>query len=115
MFLPIFVSPLLNPKPKKEGAPMPIIWMWSILGTLVTTLAFGGWHMRSYVEDSLVHKSEFIVVQAQAQTALDQQMELLIAQIERLQSKASKSQDDREQIKYLREQLDRLRKIRSIK
>lgn len=88
---------------------------WGIVGTLVTALAFGGWYVSQYVENELTHTGDFVVVQAQAQTALDQQMEIIIAQIARLETKTPKTQDDRDQIKYLRDQLDRLRKIRAIK
>jgi septal ring factor EnvC (AmiA/AmiB activator) len=90
-------------------------WIFSILGVLVTSLAFGGWKASQFIENELASKNELIVVQVQAQTALDQQMEGLIAQIDRLDRKLNKSADERDQLKYLRDQLERLRKIRSAK
>lgn len=89
--------------------------IWSIVGTLITGLAFAGWQIRGYVADELVHKSAFVVVKAQAETALDEQMEILIARIAQLDAKRPKTADDHAQLKYLRDQLDRLRKIRTIK
>ena len=90
-------------------------WTFSILGVLVTGLAFGGWKASQFIENDLASKAEVIVAQAQATTALDTQMEDLIAKIARLEAKSRKTQDDRDQIKYLREQLERIRRIRAIK
>ena len=90
-------------------------WAWGIVGTLVTGLAFGGWAVRSYIEDELASKDDLIVVQAQVQTALDQQMEDVMARIANLEAKPKKSQYDYDQIKYLRDQLERLRRMRAIK
>ena len=103
-------------KPQENGSmALAKSWLWGILGTLVAGLAFGGWKASQFVENDLASKAELVVVQAQAQTALDTQMEDLIARIARLEAKPKKSQDDRDQIKYLRDQLERLRKMRAIK
>ena len=54
-----------------------------------------------------------IVAESKANVALDRQMEAVIAQIARLEAKQNKTADDRDQLRYLREQLKNLRKIRA--
>jgi hypothetical protein len=56
-----------------------------------------------------------VAVATQAQTALDLQMEDIMARIANLKAKPKKDQEDYNQIKYLQEQLDRVRRMRSIK
>lgn len=90
-------------------------WIWGILGTLVAGLAFGGWKAANFVHEELASKNEVIVAQAQAQTALDLQMEDLMERIARLEAKKNKTEEDRRQITFLRGQLERVRKMRSIK
>ena len=104
-------------KRKKEAEPVNHAkqWVWGILGMLVVGLAFGGWRVRDYIAEELATKSEVQVAQAQAQTALDTQMEDLMARIANLEAKKNKTSEDVRQIAYLRSQLDRLRKMRSIK
>ena len=80
------------------------------LGTVAGTV----WGASTFVQ-TLATRDELVVVQAQVQTTLDLQMESIIAQIARLEAKQPKTQDDRDQINYLRGQLDRLRKMRAIK
>ena len=87
----------------------------AILGAVVLALALGGWQAANFVHTALASKDEIIVVQAQATTALDNQMEDLISKIARLEAKQRKTADDRDQIKYLRDQLERIRRIRAIK
>ena len=53
------------------------------------------------------------VVAVQAATALDQQMDDIVARISYLDRKPNKTADERDQLKFLREQLERLRKIRA--
>lgn len=100
-------------KVKGAGVDRVRLWLYGTAATLVTTLAFGGWAARDYIENNLASKSEFVVVQVQATTALDNQMEDLIARITNLERKLNKTQDDRDQIKFLRDQLERLRRIRA--
>lgn len=84
--------------------------VFAAAGTIVGSV----WGASTYVQ-TLATKNDLVVVQAQAQTALDQQMEDIMARLARLESKPNKTADDRDQIKYLRDQLERLRRIRSIK
>lgn len=90
-------------------------WIWGILGSMVFGLAFGGWQASQFVNKELASKNEVIVAQAQAQTALDLQMEDLMERIARLEAKTKKTAEDQRQITFLRGQLERVRKMRSIK
>jgi hypothetical protein len=100
---------------QEEGGDM-IHWLkvgmvvFAAAGTVVGSV----WAASEYVQ-TLATKNELVVVQAQAQTALDTQMEDIMARIARLEAIRNKTADDRDQIKYLRDQLERLRKMRSIK
>jgi len=84
--------------------------VFAALGTVFGSV----WAASEYVQ-SFATKNELIIVQAQVQTALDQQMEDIMARIANLEAKPNKNQYDRDQIKYLRDQLERLRRIRSVK
>jgi hypothetical protein len=53
-----------------------------------------------------------LAVDDKANYVLDKQMESTLAQINKLEAKQNKTQDDRDQIKYLREDLQRSREIR---
>lgn len=84
---------------------------WSILGTIISALAFGGWAVRDYVSQ-LATQDQVFIAGTKADVALDKHMEILLAQIHNLESKPNKTQDERDQLKYLRDQLDKLREIR---
>lgn len=96
------------------------LWIGGILGTLVMGLAFGGWQARDYIEERLASKDDVkhvgevaIVAGVKADFVIDQQMEDLIAKIAYLDRKPNKTTDEREQLKYLRDQLERMRRIRT--
>ena len=80
----------------------------------LATVAGSVWGASAYLQN-FATRDDLIVVQAQAQTSLDTQMEDIMARIARLEANPKKTQDDRDQIKYLRDQLERLRKLRAIK
>ena len=86
---------------------------WSILGVVVTSLAFGGWAARDYVDNNLASKESVVITGLKADFVLDQQMAALIAQIAYLERKPRKTQDEISQLNYLRGQLDIMRKVRS--
>ena len=89
------------------------VLLWSILGTVITTLAFGGWTVKDYVDTELASKGEVQVAGLKADFVLDQQMAALIAQIAYLERKGKKTQDEINQLNYLRRQLEIMRKVRS--
>jgi len=82
-----------------------------LLGVLVTGLAFGGWHVRSYLAENVASKQEVLLVGAQVDFLLDQQIESLVAQISYLEKKRNKSQEELNQLNYLRKRLDTMRKV----
>jgi len=85
---------------------------WGIVGTLVTGLAFGGWAARDYLDD-FASKGEVQVAAAKADYVLDRQMEDLVRQIAWLERKPNKTQEEFNQLKYLRRLLENMRKVRS--
>jgi hypothetical protein len=78
--------------------------------TLVTTLSGAGW----YARETLATKGDVVVAASKAETALDLQMEALISKIAQLDSKVGKTQEELEQLRYWRQQLERLRKMRGL-
>ena len=97
-----------RPKSSKRAETL----LWSILGTVVTGLAFGGWAARDYIEERLASKEDVVVAGVKADYALDQQMAALIAQISYLERKKNKSAEEINQLDYLRNQLQIMRNIR---
>ena len=53
-----------------------------------------------------------VAVDDKANYVLDKQMESTLSQINKLESKQNKTQDDREHLRYLREDLQRSKEIR---
>ena len=76
--------------------------------TIGTALVGGGW----YAANNFASKEEVTIVAYQSGFILDKQIESLLAQKSRLESKKVKTQDDRDQIKYLREEIERTRQIK---
>lgn len=79
--------------------------------SLVSAVGGGGY----WVSNELHAKADKPIVMAvddKANYVLDRQMESTLSQINKLESKQNKTQDDREQLKYLREDLQRSREIR---
>lgn len=78
---------------------------------LVTTLGGGGYWIATELTAKADHQ-EVLAVNSKADYIIDKQMESTLSQINRLEAKTDKTQDDRDQIKYLREELERSRQIR---
>lgn len=87
------------------------IAMLSTAVGLIATLGGGGF-WAAQVLGAKAEKSELLAVNAKSDYVIDRQMESQLAQINRLEDKNKKTQDDREQLRYLREELQRLRDIR---
>lgn len=85
---------------------MNIATLSTVVG-LVTTLGGGGY----WAATTLADKESVQLVAVKADYAIDKHIEYLLAQIARLEAKP-KTADDREQLRYLRDELERLRKIR---
>ena len=86
---------------------MNIATLSAIVGLLGTVGGGGIWLATTYATNE-----ELQVVASKAEYALDKQMELILTQINRLEAKKNKTQDDYEQLRYLRSELKRLREIR---
>jgi hypothetical protein len=85
----------------------------AILGTLVTGLAFGGWHIRDYLSNNVAMKEEVLVAAGKADFVLDRQMESTINEIAHLERKRNPTPSELERLRYLREQLQQMRRVRA--
>lgn len=83
-----------------------------LLATLVTGLAFGGWHLHSYVTEELASKDEVQVAGAKADYVLDRQIEATVKQIAFLEQKTVLTPAELKQLEYLRKQLEIMREVR---
>jgi hypothetical protein len=102
-------------KKMEEGSEMIHMVKVGMAGlTVLSVIAGTVWGASEYVQ-TFATKNEMVAVATQAQTALDLQMEDIMARIANLKAKPKKDQEDYNQIKYLQEQLDRVRRMRSIK
>lgn len=82
---------------------------------LVAFLLSGGWWAsQTLATNQRVDKSDEKIAVAEAKTnyILDLQIQSLLAQVERIQSKKNKTIDDREQTRYLRDEIKRIRAVK---
>lgn len=87
------------------------------IATLSTALGLaatlgGGGYLASEALSAKADRAEVVAVNSKTDYIIDKQMESTLSQINKLESKQVKTQDDREQIRYLREELQRSREIR---
>lgn len=80
----------------------------STLSGLIVSIAGGGW----WAATTLADKETVSVVASKADYSLDKHAEYLLSQINKLEVKQKKTPDDRQQLQYLRDELERLRQIR---
>lgn len=74
-------------------------------------LGGGGYWFANELNDRATH-DELQVVGIKAEYAIDKHQEYILAQINKLEAKKNKTNDDLEQLRYLREELKRLREVR---
>lgn len=81
------------------------------LSTLVSVIAAigGGGY---WVAKEVATHEEVQVAESKADFSLDKHQEYILEQINRLELKKQKSPDDLEQLRYLRDELKRLREVR---
>lgn len=82
---------------------------------LVAFLLSGGWWIsQTLATNARVDKSDekIAVTEAKTNYILDLQIQSLLAQVERIQAKLKKTIDDREQVRYLREEINRIRAVK---
>lgn len=75
---------------------------------LISSIGGGGVYLATHYATN----NDLQVVASKAQYSLDKHMELILIQINRIESKPHKSRDDIEQLRYLRDELKRLRELR---
>jgi len=78
---------------------------------LALTLSGGGYWVSEQLA-SKAGKDQLMVVELKADFVMDKQIESMHSQINKIESKPAKTQDDREQIRYLRDEVKRLREIK---
>ena len=84
---------------------------WALVGLLLTALVGGGWYARDVLA-SLATKEEVKVAGGKADFVLDRQIETLVGQISYLERKPNKTSAELEHLRYLRQQLDQLKRVR---
>ena len=83
-----------------------------LLAIIVSGLAFGGWHLHSFISENLASKEDVQVAEGKADYVLDRQMEATVKQIAFLEKKPNKSPAELQQLDYLRRQLELMRQVR---
>jgi len=76
------------------------------------TLAASGWGAHVYLADNYADKGFVLTMNQQTQFVLDLQIESIVKQIAHLEAKDDKTQAEWEQLRYLREQLEIMRRVR---
>ena len=74
-------------------------------------VAGGGWQANEYLHRSFASKEAVMVAGAKADYLLDQRIEATVAEIAWLERKRNKTTEELQQLEYLRDKLDRLRKV----
>lgn len=87
---------------------------------LTTTIVVGclgvagvGWQAHEYLHDTFSKREPVILAGAKADFVLDRQISSVAAEIGYLERKQNKTAADIEQLRWLREQLDQMRRVRS--
>jgi len=83
---------------------------------IVGAITGATWSVKSQIatqDDVMALDEKIVIAGSKADIALDRQMEAMIAQIARIEQKPNKTRDDIEQLRYLRRQLEILRKARA--
>ena len=81
-----------------------------ILG--IASVAGGGFGAHEWLESRYAKHGPVLVAATQVQYVLDRQMVALLRDINRLEQKRNKTQDDRDTLKYLRETLKEMQEVR---
>lgn len=84
-----------------------------LLGVLVTGLALGGWGASEYLNSRFAAREAVLVAEAKADFVIDRQMEATINEIAFLERKRNPTNVELERLRYLRAQLDQMRKVRA--
>lgn len=72
-----------------------------------------GWGAHEYLHDTFAERGAVLVAGAKADFVIDRQMAATASEIGYLERKQNKTQDDRDRLRYLREQYEQMRRVRS--
>ena len=86
--------------------------MVAILGTLVTGLAFGGWHLREYLANNVAMKEEVLVASNKADYLLERREEAIVREMAELERVKQRTPTQNSHLENLRRQLEEARKVR---
>ena len=89
------------------------IKMLIAIAAAAPSIAGAGWGAHYYLHDTFAEREVATIAGNKADFVLDQQMAALIGQIAYLERKPQKTAGERQQLDYLRQQLDHMRKVRS--
>lgn len=77
------------------------------------SVAGAGWGAHTYLSETYAERGQVQLAGAKADFVLDRQMASLIAEIAYLERKQNKTAAEIEQLRWLREQLDQMRRVRA--
>ena len=80
---------------------------------LAGSLAGAGWGAHAYLETQYANKDLVLTMNQQTQFVMDRQMSALIKEIAYLERKENKTQSELEYLRWLREQLKELQRVKS--
>lgn len=86
-----------------------------VIGSIITaaTLAGGGWGAHEYLSENFASAESVKVAGAKADYIIDIQQENIVKQIANLERKQNKTAEELNQLDYLRNLLNDMRKVRS--
>ena len=76
-------------------------------------IAGAGWQAHEYLHDTFSKREPVVVAGAKADFVLDRQISSVTAEIGYLERKQDKTASDLEQLRWLRQQLEQMRRVRS--
>lgn len=83
------------------------------LGAIACSIAAAGWGAHVYLVDTFADRGDVMVASAKADFVLDRHIASTVAQIAHLERQERLTPGQVEQLRYLREQLDQMRRVRS--
>jgi hypothetical protein len=85
----------------------------SSLAAGAVAIAGAGWGAHSYLAETYAERGQVQLAGAKADFVLDRQMAAIIGEISYLERKQNKTPGEIEQLRWLREQLDQMRRVRA--
>ena len=82
-------------------------------GGIAATVAGAGWGTHAYLTETFADRGSVQVAEAKADFVLDRQMGALISEIAFLERKRNPTPGELERLRFLRSQLDQMRRVRT--